>query len=187
MLMAADILLYDAAVVPVGQDQKQHIEIARDTAQKFNHIYGNTFEAPQPLIIESVATVPGIDGQKMSKSYQNTIPLFSTREEIQEKVMSIVTDSQSHIPKNVYAIHRLFKTEEQLAPLYEAHAGKYKALKEALIEDLDAFIRPLREKRDTFKSDTGFVQNILKEGGQKAKERAARKMLDVREKIGVTL
>lgn len=187
MLMAADILLYDAAVVPVGQDQKQHIEIARDTAQKFNNTYGETFHAPQPLIIESVATVPGIDGQKMSKSYNNTIPLFSSRAEIQDAVMRIVTDSGTGIPKNVYALHALFRTESELAALYEEHAGKYKILKEALIEDIDAFIQPLREKREALVHDIEYVYTVLREGGKRASEKASNKMKVVRENIGVSL
>ncbi len=112
MLMAADILLYDAAVVPVGQDQKQHIEYARDTAEKFNRTFTDTFKLPEPRIMPEVAVVPGVDGQKMSKSYGNTIPLFASREVITEKVMSIVTDSSCARPEKVYAIHRLLKTED---------------------------------------------------------------------------
>ena len=96
--------------------------------------------------MEDVATVPGIDGQKMSKSYGNTIGLFASREELTERVMSIVTDSSGDTPQNVYAIHRLLKSEQELAPLYEEHKGKYKALKEALIDDLDAFIAPMRTR-----------------------------------------
>src|SRR3989344_3374825 len=107
MLMAADILLYDPDVVPVGQDQKQHIEITRDTAEKFNRIFGETFKLPDALILAQVAIVPGMDGRKMSKSYGNTIPLFATDEEIEKAVMSIVTDSSGERPENVYAIHAL--------------------------------------------------------------------------------
>lgn len=188
MLMAADILIYDTDVVPVGQDQKQHIEYARDTALKFNHVFkSETFTLPEAKIIEDVAVVPGTDGRKMSKSYGNTIPLFATDTEIEKAVMSIVTDSGGDVPENVYAIHKLFKTEEELAPLYEEHKGKYKALKEALIVDLKAFIGPLREKRDQLASDTDYVLDILKEGGQRARERAMKKMGEVREVVGVKL
>src|SRR5574343_510275 len=144
MLMASDILLYDADIVPTGQDQKQHIVYTRDTSQKFNNIFGETFKLPEPLIMKDVAVVPGTDGQKMSKSYGNTIPLFATREEIQKAVMSIVTDSSGDIPMNVYSIHRLLKSESELKDLYENNKGKYKVLKEALIEDLDNFIKPMR-------------------------------------------
>ena len=112
MLMAADILLYDTAVVPVGQDQKQHIEYARDTAEKFNRTFGTeTFSLPEPYIVPEVAIVPGTDGQKMSKSYGNTIPLFANSEEIEKAVMGIVTDSSGEYPENVYAIHKLLKSE----------------------------------------------------------------------------
>ena len=142
MLMAADILLYDADFVPVGKDQQQHIEYAREAAAKFNNAFGSVFEEPHGIILEDVGTVPGTDGQKMSKSYGNTIPLFGSKDEIAKAVMSIVTDSSGERPANVYAIHRLLKTEAELTSLYEAHKGKYKTLKEALIADLDAFICP---------------------------------------------
>ena len=123
----------------------------------------------------------------MSKSYGNTIPLFATREEITKAVMSIVTDSGNDIPEHVYAIHKLFKTEEQLKPLYEEHKGKYKALKEILIEDIDAFIAPLRERREGISKDTSSVIQILKNGGQIARDRAEAKMQEVREKAGLIL
>lgn len=188
MLMAADILLYDVDIVPVGQDQKQHIEYARDTALKFNHIFKEeVFKLPEAKIIEEVAVVPGTDGRKMSKSYGNTIPLFATDTEIEKSVMSIVTDSGSEKPENVYAIHRLFKTEDELASLYEENKGKYKILKEALIEDLKAFIGPIRDKRAQLASDTDYVLDVLKEGGQRAREKAMKKMEEVREAIGVKL
>ncbi|HRH25916.1 MAG TPA: tryptophan--tRNA ligase [Candidatus Paceibacterota bacterium] len=188
MLMAADILLYDADVVPVGQDQKQHIEIARDTAEKFNRVFKeDVFTVPEPLIMESVAVVPGTDGQKMSKSYGNTIPLFAIREEITKAVMSIVTDSSGGVPQNVYAIHALIKDKPSLDALYEEKAGKYKDLKEALIEDLDAFIAPLRARRDALAQDEQSVISILTEGGERAKAIAEEKMKLVRKAIGVTL
>jgi tryptophanyl-tRNA synthetase len=185
VLMAADILLYDTDVVPVGQDQKQHIEYARDIAQKFNNAFGETFKLPEPLIFEDVAIVPGIDGRKMSKSYNNTIPLFASRDEIIKAVMGIVTDSGGDIPTNVYNIHKLFKTETELKDLYDTNKGKYKALKEALIEDIDAFIKPLREKREAVAADEKLISEVLKQGSVKANERAQRKLLDVKEKIGV--
>ena len=188
MLMAADILIYDTDIVPVGQDQKQHVEYARDTAQKFNNTFGGeTFKLPDVTIIADVAVVPGTDGRKMSKSYGNTIPLFASDAEIEKVVMSIVTDSGSEKPENVYAIHRLFKSEEELASLYEEHKGKYKALKEALIVDLKAFITPLREKRAQLASDTEYVLDILEEGGMRAREKAQKKMKEVREAVGVKL
>ena len=185
MLMAADILLYDAAVVPVGQDQKQHIEYARDTAEKFNRIFGETFMLPEPYIMPEVAVVPGTDGQKMSKSYGNTIPLFASREEIQKAVMGIVTDSSGGRPENVYAIHKLITSEDKLEELYTAHEGSYKALKEALIEDLDTFIAPMRERYEALMQQPDQVDAILSKGGANARERATAKMEQVRTAIGV--
>jgi len=183
VLMAADILLYDAETVPVGQDQKQHIEYARDIGQKFNHIFGETFKIPEALILESVATIPGTDGRKMSKSYGNTIPLFATREEITKAVLGIVTDSSAGVPANVYNIHRLFRSEQDLKTLYDANAGKYKALKDALIEDADAFIKPMRERRAAIDSST--VIEVLKRGAQAAHAKADAKLLEVKKNIGV--
>ena len=185
MLMAADILLYDAAIVPVGQDQKQHIEYARDTAEKFNRLYGETFALPKDHILESVAVVPGTDGRKMSKSYGNTIPLFADRATITERVMGIVTDSSGDLPENVYAIHNLIKTEGDLALLYDEHKGKYKALKEALIEDLDAFIAPMREKYLELKSNPSEIEKALAAGAEKAREKTEAKIEAVRRAIGV--
>lgn len=185
MLMAADILLYDAEVVPVGEDQRQHVEYAREAAGKFNRAFGDTFTDPQEKILEGVGVVPGTDGEKMSKSYGNTIPLFGSRDEIQKAVMGIVTDSSGEKPAHVYAIHRLFKTEEELEPLYTEKAGKYKDLKEALIEDADAALTPLREKYQSL-SDEDVVA-ILKDGAERARAVAAAKMEAVRERIGVSL
>jgi len=185
MLMAADILLYDTEVVPVGEDQRQHIEYAREAANKFNLAYGETFTAPQEMILKAVGIVPGTDGQKMSKSYKNTIPLFATKDEISKAVMSIVTDSGSDIPENVYAIHKLLRSEAELAPIYEEHKGKYKNIKEALIEDLETFSAPMREKRASITDND--VKEILNEGSIRARERASLKMKEVRMKTGITI
>ncbi len=190
LLMAADILLYDTAIVPVGQDQKQHVEYARDTAEKFNRIFGtegesDIFKLPEAFIMPEVAIVPGTDGQKMSKSYGNTIPLFASREVITERVMSIVTNSSGDRPENVYAIHRLIKSEDELAPLYEEHKGKYKALKDALIEDLEAFIAPMRERYLELKGNPDVVLTALHEGAEKARNKAEIKISTVRKAVGV--
>ena len=190
VLMAADILLYETDVVPVGADQKQHVEYARDIALKFNHIFGNggptsVFKLPEPLILDHVAIVPGTDGRKMSKSYNNTIPLFASREEIEKAVMGIVTDSSGDVPTNVCAIHKLFKTEAELKPLYEANKGKYANLKKALIEDIDAFIKPMRERRAELAKDPKKVLKILEKGGTAAKKIADKKLEIVKEAIGV--
>ncbi len=185
LLMAADILLYSPDVVPVGQDQQQHVEIARDTAEKFNNKFGETFKLPEHKILKEVAIVPGTDGRKMSKSYGNTIPLFGSYEEIKKAVMSIVTDSSGELPANVFAIHKLFRPEDELKKIYEEKAGKYKELKELLIEDLEKFIAPLRERRKEFENDLPKALAILKAGGEKAKAVAGAKMAEVRKKIGV--
>ncbi|MDB5189909.1 MAG: Tryptophan--tRNA ligase [Parcubacteria group bacterium] len=185
MLMAADILLYDTNVVPVGQDQKQHVEYARDTAEKFNRIFGDTFILPEPKIMPEVAIVPGTDGRKMSKSYGNTIPLFASRDEITEAVMSIVTDSGAARPENVYAIHRLLKTEAELEPLYAANEGKYQALKLALIEDLDVFIAPMRERYEALATNPTAIIDALSAGAEKARARANAKIATVRKAVGV--
>ena len=185
MLMAADILLYDAEVVPVGEDQRQHIEYAREAANKFNLAYGETFIPPQEMILKAVGVVPGTDGLKMSKSYKNTIPLFGTPEEVTKAVMGIVTDSSGERPEHVYAIHRLLKSEAELADLYEENKGKYKNLKDALAVDLNTFLTPMREKRAAI-SDSD-VQTILANGAEKARARASAKMIEIRKKIGVTI
>ncbi len=187
ILMAADILLYGPDIIPVGADQKQHVEIARDIAEKFNNTFGETFKIPESMIVKDLAVVPGLDGRKMSKSYGNTIPLFAEYEEIKKCVMSIVTDSGEGIPKNVYDIHKLFCPEAELKKIYEEKAGKYKELKEMLIEDLEKFIAPLREKRKEFEKDIPGALAILKAGGEKAKKVASKKMDEVREKVGVKL
>ena len=183
MLMAADILLYDTDVVPVGEDQRQHIEYAREAAAKFNGAYEPLFTEPKEMILAGVGVVPGTDGAKMSKSYGNTIPLFGTKDEIAKAVMGIVTDSNGERPENVYAIHKLYKSEEELSPIYGSAAGNYKALKEALIEDIEAAARPMREKRASISDEQ--VREVLAKGGARAKERASAKMAAVRRAIGV--
>ncbi|MBU6321264.1 MAG: tryptophan--tRNA ligase [Patescibacteria group bacterium] len=186
MLMAADILLYDANVVPVGADQKQHVEYARDTAEKFNRVFKEeVFTLPEPIIQEEVAVVPGTDGRKMSKSYGNTIPLFASRDEIAKAVMSITTDSKGDKPEHVFAIHRLVRPEGELMALYEEKRGKYKELKEALIEDLDAYFAPIRAKYDELKGDDTLIADVLAKGGERARAVANAKMERVRAAIGV--
>ncbi len=183
MLMAADILLYDADVVPVGADQRQHVEYAREAAAKFNLAYGETLKEPQELIAEEVAVVPGTDGQKMSKSYKNTIPLFATPEETTAAVMSIVTDSSGERPENVYQIHKLFR--QDIDGLYAENKGKYKVLKEALAADINTYLAPMREKFNSLTDQD--VQKILSDGAAKANAIASAKLVGVRQKVGVTL
>ena len=185
MLMAADILLYDTQVVPVGEDQRQHIEYAREAAHKFNNAFGETFTAPKEHIVDGVGVVRGTDGKKMSKSYDNTIPLFSTKEEISKAVMGIVTDSSGGRPENVYAIHRLFRSESELKSLYKEKEGNYKELKEALIEDIETLVAPMREKRNSITNE--HVREVLASGAERARAYAQEKMQDVKNKIGVTV
>ncbi|OIO30602.1 tryptophan--tRNA ligase [Candidatus Nomurabacteria bacterium CG1_02_43_90] len=193
ILMAADILIYSADVVPVGLDQKQHIEIARDTAQKFNRVFGDTFKIPEPMILENVKTVPGTDGRKMSKSYGNTIPLFGTNEEIKKAVMSIPTDSKGvEDPKDpkeckVFAMHELFPGDEleALRARYLAGGIGYKESKDLLVAKIINFITPMRTRREEIAQNPEAVLKILKEGGEVARAEAQKKVQEVREKVGL--
>ena len=190
MLMAADIVLYDTDLVPVGEDQRQHLEYTREAVTKFNNAYGETLKEPKEVIVKSVGVVPGTDGQKMSKSYKNTIPLFGTSEEIQKAVMSIVTDSTGERPENVYNIHKVVyeatgKSVEDLDKLYEANAGKYKILKDTLVEDIEMFIAPMRERRAEITDNQ--IKEILEEGVERAKEVSGETIKRVRDVIGINL
>ncbi|MFA6463822.1 MAG: tryptophan--tRNA ligase [Candidatus Paceibacterota bacterium] len=185
VLMAADILLYDTDIVPVGSDQKQHIEYTRDIAQKFNNTFGETFKLPKEKILESVATVQGIDGRKMSKSYNNTIGIFDTDEEIKKKVMTIVTDSSGELPQNVYNIHKLFRDEDDLKKIYEELKGKYKNLKELLADDIIKYFAPMKARRDEIAKDEKLINEVLKDGAKTAKQIAQEKLNDIKTKIGV--
>ena len=186
ILMAADILLYDTDIVPVGADQKQHIEYTRDIAEKFNRIFKTElFKLPKEFIPPEVATVPGTDGQKMSKSYGNVIPLFASEDELKSKVMGIVTDSSGDRPENVYAMHKLVRSEAELEPLYAEHKGKYKVLKELLFEDLNRYFAPMRARYEELKNDPGVVDEVLHAGKLAARAVADTKMALVRKAIGV--
>lgn len=194
ILMAADILIQDADIVPVGADQKQHIEYARDTAQKFNNIFGQTFKLPEAMIIENLSVVPGVDGRKMSKSYNNIIPLFGTDEEIKKVVMSIVTNSQkpeeSKDPDkcNIFALHKLFLDDNEINKLRERYlAGglSYKESKEMLLNEILNFIKPMREKRKFYEENPKEVLKILEEGKVKAGTLAQEKINFIRNKIGI--
>ena len=196
MLMAADILIYDGDVVPVGQDQKQHVEYARDTAQKFNNTFGETFKIPEALIMKDVAIVPGIDGKKMSKSYNNTIPLFGTDEEIKKAVMKIVTDSKgTDEPKdpetcNIFKLHKLFLKENELTTLRDKYTKgglSYKESKEMLLSEILNLIRPMREKREMYAKDLDSVRAILNNGAKKAKIEAVKKINIIRDNVGVKI
>ena len=185
MLQAADIALYDIDVVPVGEDQRQHLEYAREAVGKFNRAYGEILKEPAEKILDVVGVVPGVDGLKMSKSYGNTIPLFGKTEEIERAVMSIVTDSSGERPEHVYAIHRLLKSAEELDPIYEAHKGRYGDLKKMLATDLEAFIAPMRERRDNITDEQ--VKAVLRDGVARAKAVSNATLQKVRTAIGIAL
>lgn len=191
VLMAADILLYNADVVPVGKDQKQHVEMTRDIAIKFNNTFGDTFTVPEPKIREEVAVVPGTDGQKMSKSYGNTIPLFGTDAEIKKAIMGIVTDSKGPTePKDpetctVYKIHKLLLTPAEAKALAAEYTKgiSYGDAKKKLLEAYLAFIAPMRQKRE--KLTDAAVEQVLKDGAARARTIASETMETVRKAVGL--
>ena len=194
VLMAADILIYDTHEVPVGKDQKQHLEITRDIAQRFNHLYGETLVVPEPRIEEEVATIPGIDGRKMSKSYQNVLPLFSTEKELRKAVMRIVTDSKgvedAKDPDacNVFQIFRHFASkaeQEAWARRYREGGMGYGEIKEAAFQAINEEIGPFRERYFAIRPDTAALERILAQGAEKARSVASRVMDRVREKVGL--
>ncbi len=194
VLMAADILLYDATIVPVGRDQKQHVEIARDIAIKFNHHYGKILTLPEPLIREDVAVVPGTDGQKMSKSYGNTIPLFGAEKDIQKAIMGIVTDSKGVAePKDpesciIFNIHKLFLSlseRKELSEKYTAGGMGYGDAKKMLFATYMDHTAPLRSKREQLLKKPDEVQAALEEGTKKARRVAEGTMERVRTAVGL--
>jgi tryptophanyl-tRNA synthetase len=193
VLMAADILMMDGEVVPVGKDQEQHVEMAREIARKFNNQYGETFAEPEAMILGDVAVVPGTDGQKMSKSYNNTIPLFGTDAEIKKAVMGIVTDSKEPEDKKnpdevvIYQIYKLVAPEkeaEMRKGLEEGGLG-YGDAKKMLLEAILEMVTPMRDRRSEFESNPALVDEILEKGRGKARAVAEVKMKDVKEKAGL--
>jgi len=197
ILMTADILMYNASVVPVGEDQKQHLEYARDIAQRFNYEYSTLFTIPEPIIIDETKTIPGIDGRKMSKSYANTISLFASKKEITEAVMSIPTDSQPvDTPKEnytqdiVYQLHTYVTPPELLHTVttgYQKGGLSYKESKQILINSLNDFITPFRERYNEISSKPDYLQSILREGATTAKKEAEEMISKVRSTIGLTI
>jgi len=194
VLMAADILLYQADRVPVGKDQKQHLEVARDLAMKFNNRYGETFVIPEPAISEVTATVPGLDGQKMSKSYGNTIPIFMEGKQLKKRVMAIETDATPvDDPKdpdicNLYQMMKLFATKERMGEinsLYVNGGAAYGYLKLELLDLLNDKFGAAREKKKEYLADPEMLRQILKKGGDKAREKATVTIDLVRERIGL--
>lgn len=194
VLMAADILIMNADLVPVGKDQKQHLEVTRDLAQKFNNAYGEIFKLPDAYIPESVATIPGTDGQKMSKSYHNTIELFEDAKSIKKKVMGIVTDSTPmEAPKvpegnSIYELYKLFSTPEEteaMAENYRRGGYGYGHAKKALLEAYHRMFDPFREKREALAKDPDYVEDVLNEGKRRAREAAVPMMEKVRKAVGI--
>ena len=194
VLMASDILIYGSNLVPVGKDQKQHLEITRDIAIKFNNQYGEIFTIPEELIPEEVAIVPGIDGQKMSKSYNNTIPIFGKEKAIRKTIMNIVTDcKQLEDPKdpdscNVVALFKLFASGEELEEMkarYRAGGYGYGHAKQALFEKMWSYFEPMRQRRTELEANVDYVWEILRKGGERAREEAQRTMDKVRKAVGL--
>lgn len=193
VLMAADILLYGSHHVPVGQDQRQHVEIARDIAETINHRYGKVFILPEPLIQEEVKTIPGIDGRKMSKNYNNTIPIFADPKTLRKRVMRIVTDSKSPAePKNpdecnVFAIYRYFASPQAVQTKKDQYLNgglAYSDIKQELYDLIDSRYAQSREVYLNLVQDQGHLDAILKQGAEKARAMGLRVMQKLRSKIG---
>lgn len=193
-LMTADILINQSDLVPVGKDQKQHLEMARDMAIKFNNLYGETFTVPTEDIPKEVAVIPGVDGQKMSKSYDNTIPIFADEKVIKKKVMSIVTDSKGVDAKKkaegntVYELYKLFASKEESAALaerFEKGGLGYGEAKKMLLEKILKTFEPFKKKHDDLTANPEKVEKILAEGAKKVKLVSHKTMEKVREATGL--
>jgi len=195
--MAVDILIYKPDFVPVGKDQKQHVEIARDIAGKFNRIYGDVFKLPDPMIHELLGFVVGTDGvNKMSKSYGNVINMFADEKTIKKQVMGIVTDSTPvDAPKNpdkdtVYKLYSFFANEDEktsLAEKYRASGFGYGEAKKLLLEKILEHFKPFRDEREKLKQNLDYVKDILKRGADKAREIASVTKAEVWEKVGLNI
>jgi tryptophanyl-tRNA synthetase len=194
VLMAADILVVQSTVVPVGRDQKQHVEVTRDIAAKFNNQFGEVFTIPEPSIRDSVAVVPGVDGQKMSKSYGNTLEIFGEPGALKKRVMQIVTDSTPlEEPKdpdtcNAYALYKLFATDAEasdLAARYRAGGFGYGTAKKELLAKINAHFAPMREKRAELEKDPDFVNDVLRQGAEKARAEARKTLQAARQAVGL--
>ncbi len=194
VLMAADILIYDSHVVPVGRDQKQHVEVTRDLAHKMNALYGNIFAVPEPSILPALATIPGLDGQKMSKSYNNTIELFEEEKALRKKIMGITTDSTPvEAPKDpatssIVALYRLFAAEADVAQMevdFRAGGIGYGEFKKRLFGAIWESFTPLRARRQELEADPGYVDRVLAAGAERARAVASETMTRVRRAVGL--
>ena len=194
VLMAADILLYQSDLVPVGKDQKQHLEVTRDLAIKFNNEFGDVFKLPEPYIPDEVAVVPGLDGQKMSKSYGNTVELFGNMKEAKSRIMKIKTDSKElEDPKdpttcNVFALYKLFATPEQRAEMEANYRGGnygYGSAKKALFELFKETFEPFRTKREELSKNLDYVEEVLRKGAERAREAASVTLTKARVAVGL--
>ena len=193
VLMAADILMFNAHKVPVGRDQIQHIEMARDIAASFNHLYGEHFTLPEAAIEEHVATLPGLDGRKMSKSYDNTIPLFAPREQLKKLIMGIVTDSRAPgEPKStdgsaLFQLYQAFATADETAALAKAYADgmAWGDAKQVLFERLDQEIAPMRAVYDELIQEPARIEKTLKAGADKARAIASPFTARLRHAVGL--
>jgi tryptophanyl-tRNA synthetase len=194
VLQTADILLFNADIVPVGKDQKQHLEISRDIAQKFNNTYSEIFTIPEVQITESQSLIPGTDGQKMSKSYGNTIPLFESESQTRKKIMSIVTNSQDvHEKKDpktctVFALYKLVSSlseQEFLAKKYTDGGMGYGEAKKILFEAIKTYFSPMWEKRKILEEDPSLINKVRALGVKKAKPLAQKMIIKARKSVGI--
>ena len=194
VLMAADILIYDSDIVPVGKDQKQHIEITRDLAIKMNETFGQIFKLPEQRIQAATEVVPGIDGQKMSKSYGNNIDIFGDEKEMRKRVMSIVTDSMPvEAPKDpsrstIFHLYSLFASKDEIAEMrerFQKGGTGYGDFKKQLFEKLWEFYAPMRKRRGEILADKSYIDNVLARGAERANEVADQVMQRVRGAVGL--
>ena len=193
VLMGADILMFKAHKVPVGRDQIQHIEMARDMAQRFNHLYGDHLVLPEAMIEESVATLPGLDGRKMSKSYDNTIPLFASRDQLKKLIAAIVTDSRAPGQAKevqgsaVFQIYQAFATEAETTAMRQAYADgiAWGDAKARLFDRIDQDIAPMREHYKELVSNPAKIEEILQTGADKARAIATPLMRELRRAVGL--
>jgi len=199
VLMAADILIYDSDLVPVGKDQKQHLEMARDIATKFNETFGSgpggqIFKLPEPQIQATTQTVPGLDGQKMSKSYKNTLDIFGAEKETRKRVMGMVTDSKPvEAPKDaagstIFQLYSLVASPEEIAEMrerFEKGGTGYGDFKKQLFAKLWEYFAPMRQRREEILKDPGYIDEVLKRGAARANEEADKVMRRVRAAVGL--